>query len=162
MDKNKQRGNIVFFIGVLIFAAAFIVGWLTEVSAVVIDLVMGVGLIIEFIGICICYKKDKDSEEVKEEHEEVKALKEEKVKIEEEKTDDVIEVEKPAKEVKTSTKKASNKATNKNTSGKKNATKNNASKKTTKKSTGKKSGSTKKNTGKKKTTKKNNTKKTSK
>ena len=154
MDKNRQRGNIVFFVGVLIFAAAFIVGWLTDVSAVIIDLVMGLGLIIEFVGICFCYKKEDANVEDKDEKAEVKALKEEKIKIEEEKTDDVIEVEKPVKETKTTTKK---------TTAKKNTSKKTTGKKSTKKASNKKSSSTKKNTtGKKKTTKKNSTKKTTK
>lgn len=153
MNKNRQRGNIVFFIGVLIFAAAFITGWLTDVSAVVIDLVMGLGLIVEFIGICICYKKDKNGEDVKEEKAEVKALKEEKVKIEEEKTDDVIELEKPVKETS---------AAKKNTNTKKSAAKKTAGKKSAKKTSNKKSSASKKTTGKKKTTKKSNSKKTTK
>ncbi len=153
MNKNRQRGNIVFFIGVLIFAAAFITGWLTDVSAVVIDLIMGLGLIVEFVGICICYKKDKDSEDVKEEKAEVKALKEEKVKIEEEKTDDVIELEKTAKETNT---------TKKNANTKKNTTKKASGKKATKKTSNKKGSSSKKTTSKKKTSKKSNTKKTTK
>lgn len=149
MNKNQSRGNIVFFVGVLVFAIAFIVGWLTDVSAVIIDLVMGLGLIVEFTGICICYKKDKNEEESEKVTEEVKALEEEKVKTLEEKTDDVIEVEEPKKKVT-----AKKKATNKKGSSKKS---------TSKKTTNKKSNTSKKgSTVKKKTTKKNNTKKTTK
>jgi len=62
MNKNQDKGNIVFFIGVLIFIVALAVGYFTEVSALVINLVMGLGLIFEFVGLCICYKKDKKAE----------------------------------------------------------------------------------------------------
>lgn len=141
MSKNRDKGNIIFFVGVFIFVVSLVVGFATDVSAVLIDVCMGVGLVVEFIGLCICYKKDKN--QGVEKKEEVKTLKEEKEKAkekaQEEKIEEVVEVVKEEKK-KTTHKKN-------NTTKKNNDTSNN------KKSTSKKSNS------KKSTTKKNNTKK---
>ena len=137
MSKNRDKGNIIFFVGVFIFVVSLVVGFATDVSAVLIDVCMGVGLVVEFIGLCICYKKDKN--QVIEKKEEVKTLKEEKEKAkekaQEEKVEEVVEVVKEEKK-----KPASKKKTD--------ASKNNNKKGTSKKSNNKKS-----------TTKKNNTKK---
>ena len=111
MKKNQDKGNIVFFIGVLIFIVALGVGYFTEVSALIIDLVMGLGLIFEFAGLCICYKKDKKEFLEGTKPEEEKALEVEKEIVKEEKVEDVVELEKVAKKT-TTKKKTSN--TNKN------------------------------------------------
>jgi len=148
MRKNQNKGNIVFFIGVVIFVISLAVGYFTEVSAVIIDLAMGVGLIIEFIGLCICYKKDKKELKENENISEEKAIEEEKENIKEEKLEEVIEVvEEPTIEEPKNT-------TNKKNTNKKSSNKKTGSKKTT--------STKKKNTTKKKTTKKTNTKKTTK
>lgn len=136
MSKNRDKGNIIFFVGVIIFVIALAVGFFSDVSAVLIDIFMGVGLVIEFIGLCICYKKDKN--EVVEKKEEDRSLKEEKVKVKQEKHEDVVEV---VKEEKKPVKKTTTK------------------KETTKSDTSKKNTSNKKKNTKKSTTKKNNTKK---
>ncbi len=143
MSKNRDKGNIIFFVGVFIFVVSLVVGFATDVSAVLIDICMGVGLVVEFIGLCICYKKDKN--QGIEKKEEVKTLKEEKEKAkekaQEEKLEEVVEVVKEEKK-KTTTKKSNTTKKNNDTS------KNNNKKSTSKKSNSKKS-----------TTKKNNTKK---
>ncbi|MBE6150311.1 MAG: hypothetical protein E7162_00635 [Firmicutes bacterium] len=143
MSKNRDKGNIIFFVGVFIFVVSLVVGFATDVSAVLIDICMGVGLVVEFIGLCICYKKDKN--QGIEKKEEVKTLKEEKEKAkekaQEEKIEEVVEVVKEEKK-KTTTKKSNTTKKNNDTS------KNNNKKSTSKKSNSKKS-----------TTKKNNTKK---
>lgn len=141
MKKNQDKGNIVFFIGVLIFVVALGVGYFTEVSALIIDLFMGLGLIFEFAGLCICYKKDKKEFLEGTKPEEEKVLEEEKEIVKEEKVEDVVEVE---KEVKKPAKKKT--TTGNKTAGKK--------KTTTKKTTAKKGTTTKKKTTKKTTTKK--------
>lgn len=176
MKKNQDRGNVVFFIGVIIFVIALALGYFTEISDLVIDLVMGFGLIIEFVGLCICYKKDKNEGEKV--GEEVNSLEEERKNIKEEKVEDVVEVVSEMtidedvidKEVtsgktkKNTTSKVrnggkSNKVAETNkvnktnkTSGKKKTTTGNS----TKSSTNKNKNSTKKKTTKKNTTKKNN------
>ena len=147
MKKNQDKGNIVFFIGVLIFIVALGVGYFTEVSALIIDLVMGLGLIFEFAGLCICYKKDKKEFLEGTKPEEEKALEVEKEMVKEEKVEDVVEVEKEAK--KTTTKK---KTTNTNKSGGKKKT-TNKKKTSTKKAPAKKTTTTKKKTTKKASTK---------
>ena len=143
MSKNRDKGNIIFFVGVFIFVVSLVVGFATDVSAVLIDICMGVGLVVEFIGLCICYKKDKN--QGIEKKEEVKTLKEEKEKAkekaQEEKIEEVVEVVKEEKK-KTTTKKS-------NTTKKNNDTRKNNNKKST----------SKKSNSKKSTTKKNNTKK---
>ena len=58
---NKDRGNIIFFIGVLIFAVSLLIDYFADINAVITNLSMGIGVIIEFVGLCITYKKDKDS-----------------------------------------------------------------------------------------------------
>jgi hypothetical protein len=148
MSKNRDKGNIIFFIGVLFFVVSLVVGFVTDVSGVLIDIFMGIGLIIEFIGLCICYKKDKN--DLVEKKEEVQTLKEEKIKAKEEKHDDVVEVVKDMKQ-------DNNKNNNKNKNNKK---KNNNKKKVedknvneVKENTVKKDDSVKKNN----TSKKNNT-----
>ena len=88
MNKNRDKGNIIFFVGVIIFVVSLVVGFATDLSAVLIDIFMGIGLVVEFIGLCICYKKDK--KEVVDENEKVKSLKE--VRNKEEKVEDVVEV----------------------------------------------------------------------
>ncbi len=137
MSKNRDKGNIIFFVGVFIFVVSLVVGFATDVSAVLIDICMGVGLVVEFIGLCICYKKDKN--QGIEKKEEVKTLKEEKEKAkekaQEEKVEEVVEVVKEEKKKATPKKKTD-------------TSKNNNKKGTSKKSNNKKS-----------TTKKNNTKK---
>ena len=137
MSKNRDKGNIIFFVGVFIFVVSLVVGFTTDVSAVLIDVCMGVGLVVEFIGLCICYKKDKN--QGIEKKEEVKTLKEEKEKAkekaQEEKVEEVVEVVKEEKKKATPKKKTD-------------TSKNNNKKGTSKKSNNKKS-----------TTKKNNTKK---
>lgn len=137
MSKNRDKGNIIFFIGVFIFVVSLVVGFATDVSAVLIDVCMGVGLVVEFIGLCICYKKDKN--QGIEKKEEVKTLKEEKEKAkekaQEEKVEEVVEVVKEEKK-KTAPKKKTDTSKNNN-----------------------KKGTSKKSNNKKSTTKKNNTKK---
>lgn len=145
MKKNQDKGNIVFFIGVLIFVVALGVGYFTEVSALIIDLVMGLGLIFEFAGLCICYKKDKKEFLEGAKPEEERVLEEEKEIVKEEKVEDVVEVEKevkkPAKKKSTTTKTGAKKKTTKKAATKKTPAKNGSTtkKKTTKKTTTKKS-----------------------
>ena len=145
MKKNQDKGNIVFFIGVLIFVVALGVGYFTEVSALIIDLVMGLGLIFEFAGLCICYKKDKKEFLEGTKPEEEKVLEEEKEIVKEEKVEDVVEVEKEVK------KPAMKKSTTTKSGAKKKTTTNKA---TAKKAPAKKGTTTKKKTTKKTTTKK--------
>lgn len=137
MSKNRDKGNIIFFIGVFIFVVSLVVGFATDVSAVLIDVCMGVGLVVEFIGLCICYKKDKN--QGIEKKEEVKTLKEEKEKAkekaQEEKVEEVVEVvkeenKKTAPKKKTDTSKNNNKkGTSKKSNNKKSTTKKNNTKK---------------------------------
>lgn len=166
MNKNQKRGNIIFFVGALVFVVSLATGWLTDVSDILVDSIMGLGLVIEFVGLCFCYKKDKNENVDTEKTGEEKALIKEKELIEVEKTEDVVEVVKEEK--KTATKKNSTtKKTTKNNNAKKATAKveNNKevnSKKTTntkKNNSNKKNNSSKKNTAKKNTTKKNTTKK---
>jgi len=130
MSKNRDKGNIIFFVGVLIFVVSLVVGFVTDISAVLIDTFMGIGLVIEFVGLCVCYKKDKKEVMVKKE--DVTSLNE--VKVREENIDDIVEVvkeEKKATAKKTNTKKKQTTSTTENgVSGKKTTTKKTNAKKT--------------------------------
>ena len=155
MSKKYIFANVVFFLGLLVFAVAFIISIVNpDLYSLLVNGIMAIGLIIEFIGLVLTYKFDSSVSSKDTKTREEKALEQEKKTSVEEKVENVVEadveeleeekpVEKPAPKKTTTTKKAPAKktTTKKGTTTKKKTT---TKKTTTKKSTTKKKSSTKK------------------
>ncbi|MBR4262611.1 MAG: hypothetical protein IKQ35_04540 [Bacilli bacterium] len=155
MSKKQLVADIVFFLGLIIFAVAFIISIVnSDVNPLLIDGIMALGLVVEFVGLCLTYKFDKSGNDNDTKTREEKVLEQEKKTKVEDVVENVVEAEveepvveevKEVKETKTTTKKATpkKKTTTKKTTTKKGTT---TKKKTTgtKKTTTKKKSSTKK------------------
>ncbi len=162
-SRLKKFGDIIFLIGVVVFVAALICGkFVEEFDALTVNIIMGVGLIFEAIGVAISFRTDRIEQVDEKKSAEDKVLEEVKNDIPEEEVEGIVEAdvttikEEPAVKEEVKPKKE----TTKKTQTKKQPAKKSNAKKTSaaKKSTGtKKSTTTKKTTTKKKTTKKTNT-----
>ncbi len=93
-NKNNDIGNIVFFVGVVIFVVALCVGYFLEaINAIYIDLTMGLGLLIEFVGLCITYRTSNRDDKDENKSLEDKTINEIKEKEKKNDREEVIEVE---------------------------------------------------------------------
>ena len=151
MKKKIDKGKVLFFIGVVIFFVVLGIGYFSDINAVIIDLIMGVGLLLEFIGLCIVWKNDKKDSDMANERLEEKTIEKIKVSEKNKETKEVVEVdiknkleEKDTKEEKKKNQKVqeSKKTTTKDKNGTKKTT---PKKKTTKKKTTSKKTASKKN-----------------
>ena len=151
MNKKQLTADVVFFLGLIIFAVAFIISIVnSDINPLLIDGIMAVGLVVEFIGLCLTYKFDNKTDEVDNKTKEEKVLEQEKTNQPEEIVENVVEaeVEEPViEEVKEKPEPTVKKSPKSTTSKKKTTKKTGTTKKkttTTKKTTPKKKNSTKK------------------
>ena len=94
MNKKQLTADVVFFLGLIIFAVAFIISIVnSDINPLLIDGIMAVGLVVEFIGLCLTYKFDNKTDEVDNKTKEEKVLEQEKTNQPEEIVENVVEAE---------------------------------------------------------------------
>ena len=93
-SRLKKFGDIIFLIGVVIFVAALICGkFVEEFDALTVNIIMGVGLIFEAIGVAISFRTDRIEQVDEKKSAEDKVLEEVKNDIPEEKVEGIVEAE---------------------------------------------------------------------
>jgi len=80
---NEAKGNIVFLFGFLVYVGSLGLGYITDISALKIDIAMAVGIFLEFIGLLIAYRSDKKVDSKKSDKTVVKSVKTEEVVLDE-------------------------------------------------------------------------------